>query len=87
MWTPLSASYRAVMIMLGAMAGLVLLLVVFGAAAMRDVVRQTEAWSLQHPDVRVPLRHYAARFKVPVGPAGRWTALDDLQVDRLLREH
>jgi hypothetical protein len=75
------------MITLGAMTGLVLLLVVFGVAAFRDVLRQTEAWSREHPDVRVPLRWYAARYRAPAGPAGRWTALDDLQVSRLLREH
>jgi hypothetical protein len=75
------------MITFVAMTGLVLLMVVFGAAAVRDVVRQTGAWSLQHPNPGVPLRQYAARCKVLTGPAGRWTALDDLQLTRLLREH
>ncbi|HEX3908823.1 MAG TPA: hypothetical protein VHW92_12945 [Mycobacteriales bacterium] len=75
------------MITFGAMTGLVLLMVVFGAVALRDVFRQTRAWSLQHPNPGVPLRQYTARFKVLTGPAGRWTALDDLQVTRLLREH
>lgn len=75
------------MITLAAMTGLVLLLVILGAAAWRDVLHQTAAWSLQHPDVRVPLRDWAARYRIPAGPAGRWTALDDLQLTRLLREH
>jgi hypothetical protein len=32
------------------------------------------------------LRQYAATLRVLAGPAGQWTALDDLQLTRLLRE-
>jgi hypothetical protein len=75
------------MITVAALTGLILLLAGVGAAAYRDVLRQTTAWSLQHPDVDVPLRQYAARLRVIAESAGRWTALDDLQLTRLLREH
>lgn len=76
------------MITFTGLAALLVLLMAFGYFALRDVHRQTAAWSAQQAAMPgVPVRRPATKTHTVSGAAARWTALDDLQLDRLLADH
>jgi hypothetical protein len=73
------------MIAFTAVVALVLLLLSFGWYAARDLFRQTARWSGDHGSAsRGPASRPSRRRRGSAEPADRWTALDELQLGRLL---
>jgi hypothetical protein len=75
------------MIALLAVTAVLLLLMAFSSYAIHDLFRQTAAWSARHGNPAYgPTQRPRLRIRTAAGAAEKWTALDDLQLTRALRD-